>query len=455
VRVLFLLEQVDVLDLLEDPDDVNPGVGGTSYLILQLANRLNQHFHTIQDASKTISIGCWVRASKIQTYRGIEVVNISDEVTSSNDFDIAIATGGALVALGAGQIKINARKLVAWIHHPYDWEKINIAKRLKAEIVSIGSMQYLSNALIGGRHCRIENIFNSNAIKQCLNSQNNGNIRSTTDPLYINIGYMGALIPSKGFHTILEQWNEIRGAVEARGKQMRLHVIGGSTLYSYQQSHPELPCEIEYGTRIQKMIDSQKIGKDIISFYGVMDKRRYDIMASCDVAIVNPDGYGEAFPATILEWLCLGVPTITSKRFGLSDVGSHLPELCIKQSKEIGERLSYVLSLDQQQKNSLQQKCQSVASLYNSKQSLIVCQWSLLLDAVYSGLLEMPKERKIKCNKRLSMDEYPSGPVLLQLIRDYLDMQIIRLKNTAKAFLPPRNMLIHSDKQKENEKNNA
>ena len=161
-------------------------------------------------------------------------------------------------------------------------------------------------------------------------------------------------------------------------------------------------------------------------------------MASCDVAIVNPDGYGEAFPATILEWLCLGVPTITPQRFGLSDVATHLPDLCIKRAKDIGERLSYILSLNQQQQLSLQLRCLSVAEFYSAKQSLVLWQWSLLLDSLYERSINQQTsgtDDKRMLRECLGMDDYPSQYVITQLIRDYLDMQTIRLKRAAKTFV--------------------
>ncbi len=438
MKILFLLEQVEVLDLLDDPDEGNPGVGGTSYLILQLANRLHQEWKHHAANDNEITLGCWVAPSKCKHYRGMNVINISNQPRSGHTFDITVATGGALEALGEGQIFIDTKKLIAWIHHPYDWGKIKLAKRLNAEIVSIGSMQYFSNALIGGRHNRIENIFNVSGIRKHLGSPEGTRMGQTRSDDCINIGYMGALIPSKGFHTILEKWDGIRKSAARFNKKPKLQVIGGSTLYSYAQSHPSLPCELEYGTYIEKLMAREGIGSNDIFFHGVMGSNRYLVMAMCDLAIVNPEGYGEAFPATILEWLCLGIPALTSKRFGLSDVSSYVPELCLDGPNDLGKKIAHILELSTQERTQLERRCKGIADLYSSKQPHIVQQWSYLLNCVNENL---QKDRgghsrsKIPTDSRMKIDGYPTQRLLAQLIVDYLDMAMIRLKCKAKSIV--------------------
>ena len=436
MRVLFLLEQVEVLDLLDDPDEGNPGVGGTSYLILQLANRLYQEWKHHAANDHEITLGCWVAPSKCRHYRGMNVFNISNQAKGGHTFDITVATGGALEAIGTGQLIFDTKKLIAWIHHPYDWGKMRLAKRLNAEIVSIGSMQYFSNALIGGRHNRIENIFNASGIRKHLGSREGTGTGQTSSDNCVNIGYMGALIPSKGFHTIIENWDGIKKSTAGVNKKPKLQVIGGSTLYSYAQSHPSLPCELKYGTYIEKLMARKGIGSNDITFHGVMGSNRYQVMAMCDLAIVNPEGYGEAFPATILEWLCLGIPALTSKRFGLSDVASYVPELCLDGPNDLGKKITHILELSPQERTQLECRCKGIADLYSSKQPHIVQQWSYLLSCINENLQKDTggqSGRKIATDSRMKIDGYPTRRLLGQLIADYLDMALIRLKCKAKS----------------------
>ena len=437
MNVLFLLEQVEVLDLLGDPDDVNPGVGGTSYLILQLANRINQEWQHANRNEHEVILGCWVATSQHRHYRGMKVIHIAKDCDGCPDFDIAIATGGALEAIGAGEIAVKSTRLIAWIHHPFDWDKIGLAKKLGAEIVSIGLMQYMSNALIGGRHHHIENIFNATCIRNHAHSTATSTAQEPHDGHIVEMGYMGALIPSKGFHTILEQWDGIRSCLASLNKQPKLHVIGGSTLYSYNQSHPDLPCEREYGTYLKKLMADKAIDDEAITFYGVLGSDRYPIMAKCDLAIVNPEGYGEAFPATILEWLSLGIPTVTSKRFGLSDVASKIPELCLEQPKELGKTIAGLLNLDVHEREELQSRCMAIADLYSSKQAYIVQQWSYLLNGIHGEILRRGDARCANgrpFNPRITINDGINAKQLRQLAEDYLDMLVIRLKRKAKLL---------------------
>ena len=156
-------------------------------------------------------------------------------------------------------------------------------------------------------------------------------------------------------------------------------------------------------------------------------------MASCDFAIVNPEGYGEAFPATILEWLSLGVPTITARRFRLADVANYLPELSISKPTEIGQHAPKLLNLNTSEKRRLSLKCINIAQHYSSKQSHIVRQWMLLLEEVYSqaNINDISHKRL----PPLIIDEYPAMQMLQQLTKDWLDMRIIRTKHQIKRLV--------------------
>lgn len=439
MKVLFLLEQIEVLDLLADPSDVNPGVGGTSYLIPQLAHGIYSATKQRRSNQIELALGCWNGRSTQEDYNGIRVVNLKEPINdqcldqAQEVFDITIATGGALEAIDAGLVKIKTKQIVAWIHHPFDKRKISIAKKHRAHIVSIGAIQYLSNVLYQGRHIHIENLFSQAKIQEAAASSTRKATPLAKNSNTIHIGYMGSLIPSKGVHCVLSNWDSIKAIISARGKSIVLHVIGGSKLYSYEESHPYLPCEIHYGERLEKLIYSHGIKDNEIIFHGVLGEERYQLMADCDLAIVNPDGYGEAFPATILEWLSLGIPPITGNRFGLGDVARYIPELCIKRPKEIAKAITYCLDLEATQFKRLRRKCMRIASLYESKQKHIIGQWIFALECIADT--EHTKDQRTQRSKlkyAFQYDEYPTLPMAFQIFYDYLDMLWIELKNMSK-----------------------
>jgi len=438
MKILFLLEQVEVLELLHHPDDPNPGVGGTSYLIPQLAWRLADAWDQLEAGRHRVVLGCWQADSDLKAYHGLEVINLLDPAVSVDlHVDVAVATGGALEALDAGQFRLNCGRLVAWIHHPFDWQKLAIARRLNAELVSIGAMQYLSHVLIGGRHHQIENLFSDQAIQRIAEDAVQAAPLDGADPGVLRVGYMGALIPSKGFHCILEQWQAIQRVALERGRSLQVHVIGGSRLYSYQQSHPRLPCDRSYGDRLEHLMRLQGIGRQELVFHGVMGPERYGLMAGCQLAVVNPEGYGEAFPATILEWLSLGVPTITAGRFGLADVARYLPECTIRGPRQLAEVLARVWDLASQPGGRLAAHCRAVARLYSSKQPWILWQWIVLLESLDPALGAANSCHGL--NRRpLRSDGYPTAQMFGQLLRDYVDMVGLRIKGRLKALMASR-----------------
>lgn len=439
MKVLFLLEQIEVLALLEDPSDVNPGVGGTSYLIPQLAHRIYSETKHRRSNQIELALGCWNGRSTQDDYNGVRVVNLKEPINDQchdqveEVFDITVATGGALEAIDTGLAEIKTKQIVAWIHHPFDKRKISIAKKHRAHIVSIGAIQYLSNVLYQGRHIHIENLFGQAKIQEAAASSTRKATPLAKNANTIHIGYMGSLIPSKGLHCVLNNWASIKAIMSARGKSIVLHVIGGSKLYSYEESHPYLPCGIHYGERLEKLINNQGIEDNEIIFHGVLGKERYQLMADCDLAIVNPDGYGEAFPATILEWLSLGVPPITANRFGLGDVAQYIPELCIKKPKHIADAIAYCLDLEVAQFKRLRRKCMRIASLYDSKQKHIIEQWIFALECIAdSENANDPRTQGVTQKYAFQYDEYPTLPMTCQIFYDYLDMLWINLKNRSK-----------------------
>ena len=171
---------------------------------------------------------------------------------------------------------------------------VKVAKDLNLELVSVGKNQYLSNYLLIGPHNHIDNLFCSKRIrKTAFNNENFLSLKSKQDKNKLRIGYMGALVPSKGFHLIAENWNNFI-IFKKIGLTAILEVIGGSDLYDFEKGHKFIPCDKEYGNKIYPHIKNE-INKTIF-FHGTLNSKRYEIMKKCDIALFNPRGHGEAFP---------------------------------------------------------------------------------------------------------------------------------------------------------------
>ena len=58
-------------------------------------------------------------------------------------------------------------------------------------------------------------------------------------------------------------------------------------------------------------------------------------MKVCDIALFNPRGHGEAFPASILEWMSLSIPVISCLDYGCADVMTYNKFLTISNANKI------------------------------------------------------------------------------------------------------------------------
>lgn len=383
MKVVFIIEQPEILKKLINPDEPNPGFGGTSFTALRLAVAINKSLNYSLD---NLEIFLGTETLIIKNYHDIPVVDLS---TSNLSFDIAILTGGTLDKLINKKLKINARKFISWIRHPYDQDKFKKSKSLNADIVSVGKTQYISNIFIGGisKHHHIDNLFDANRIRKITNFNFEDFFarQKENNKKEIKIGYMGALIQSKGFHHIAESWEEIKRDVERLGYKPKLEVIGGAKLYGFTENHQNLPCDKNYGDKISFYLKNEI--NSSVRFHGTLGLERYNIMQNCDLAIINPNGDGEAFPATILEWLSIGVPTISSLNYGCGDVMSLLPSMVISNKYEIKNKILYYLKASSQRKLTLKKQALLISNLYTSNQNTIIEKWKFLLQKDSSNLL--------------------------------------------------------------------
>ena len=410
MNVLFVVEQAEILEHFKDPSGVNPGFGGTSFTTLRLALELAHYPDTTPGALKV-----WLGAehSSVQSYHGIPVAELTNHTTTC--WDVAILTGGSLDRLYSGTLQLKATRLLAWIRHPYDWDKIHKARKLNAELVSVGKAQFLSNVMIGGWHHHIDNLFCAERIRKAAGLQP---MSRPVDPENTwRVGYMGALVPSKGLHELAEHWQSICAMLRTKGKEPHLDVIGGAGLYAFKEGHPRLPCSQTYGTTLERLFGAEL--QRSVQFHGTLGVERYQIMRHCKVAVVNPSGQGEAFPATILEWLALGIPVISSQRYGCADAMQHLPTTTIYKLEEIPETINTLASMTPEKLQDLQRHCSRVADLFASKQPLIVNQWRLLLQ----------QQTHVS-----TINEYLPGHIYGLLARQWVAMQAQRLKNKLRRW---------------------
>ena len=372
MKILIYLEQKKIIDLMFSDKQVNPGVGGTTYTSARLAIEIQK------EANKNnldFQITLFTKNPTKNKFFNLDV--ISEEEAFKNKWDITLLSGNIIEKIYKNKIQINSKRTLIWTRHPFDENFVKAVKDLKFELVSVGKNQYLSNFLLIGPHNHIDNLFCAKRIrKSAFNDENLLDLKFKQDKNKIRIGYMGALVPSKGFHLIAENWHEITSSLKKIGKIAILEVIGGSDLYDFDKGHKFIPCDKEYGNKIYPHIKNE-INKTIF-FHGTLNSKRYEIMKLCDIALFNPRGYGEAFPASILEWMSLSIPVISCMEYGCADVMTYNRYLTISNEKEITNKLIKFSMLAEKEKMELKKLSFTISNYFSSKQKFIIYQWILL-----------------------------------------------------------------------------
>ena len=374
MRILIYLEQSKIIEKMKSKFEVNPGFGGTTYTAARLAIELKK-----ESDKNNLDFEITLFTNNPLKNEFFNVKVISREQAFADKWDIALLTGNVIQNMYDKNIKINSERTFVWSRHPFDEKMIKVAKKFKYEFVSVGKNQYLTNYLLLGTHNHIDNLFCSKRIRKTVyNNENFFSRNLKQENGVIRIGYMGALVPSKGFHLIAKKWNEISLSLKNIGIKPILEVIGGADLYDFQKGHEYLPCANEYGKKIYPYIKDD-INKTVF-FHGTLNSDRYKIMENCDVALFNPRGHGEAFPATILEWMALSIPVISCLDFGCADVMTYNQFLTIKNENEITKKLLEFVKLKKHEIIKLKQMSFLTANYFSSNQESIIYQWILLFN---------------------------------------------------------------------------
>ncbi len=372
MRILIYLEQSKILEKMIDEYQVNPGVGGTTYTSARLAIEIQKES---DKNNLNFQITLFTKNPIKDKFFNLRV--ISEKDAFQKNWDVTLLTGNIIENIYKNKIKLFSKRTFIWTRHPFDKNMVKVAKNFNFELISVGKNQYLSNFSLFGEHNHIDNLFCAKRIrKSAFNNENLLCLQPKKDKTKLRIGYMGALVPSKGFHLIAENWNLISSSLKDIGLTPILEVIGGSDLYDFEKGHKFIPCDKKYGNKIYTYIKNE-INKTIF-FHGTLNSNRYKIMKECDIALFNPRGHGEAFPASILEWMALSIPVISCLDYGCADVMAYSRSLVIKNEKEIANKLLEFAMLKKNEREELKKLSYTISNYFSSNQESIIYQWILL-----------------------------------------------------------------------------
>ncbi|WP_281996157.1 glycosyltransferase family 4 protein [Ruegeria faecimaris] len=145
-----------------------------------------------------------------------------------------------------------------------------------------------------------------------------GNVEKDSDLIV----YLGAMIPVKGFGVLARAWPRVVAAHPAA----RLAVIGSARLY--RRENPVGAWGLADERFEADQIRPHLAGPDgrphpSISFLGVLGTEKIALMRRAGMGVVNPSGRGENCPGSAIEFLAAGTPVVSIAREGLLDVVTH------------------------------------------------------------------------------------------------------------------------------------
>ena len=349
----------------------NPGAGGTQFTSIRFALALAAERPDWQVVL--------VNNTKIQLEHaplGIEQEIFQDPSEFFNDFTcdrsgVIVATAAILKRIDLAILKRIEGHILCWSRHPFDLSIRKLTKQVKFKgIVCVGTYQFYSNRNVKANVHHIQNIF-------ILPTLDNRNDDFKLDSQSLQIVYLGALIPAKGFLEVAKSWQ----ALKTRFPGVTLHVIGSAATHGLRFDSELIPASTEFAAGILHFIPKSDIEGGNVIFHGNLGEEKFDIIRKCDLAILNPKGYTEAFPASPLECMACGTPVIASDDYGMSDAMRFFPELVINGHKNILKKVEWVVE-DPLRYRELQQRSLSVARWFSLQTDLIITRWIRLLESV-------------------------------------------------------------------------
>ena len=308
MKVAFYLNNEKIYKTdFSDIEKGNPGVGGSEYLCVLIANELckRNNIDTILLADKdsifpkTLKYSvCGNLSNSLKRYHNIIDIFIID----SKKFDFKYA------------YNYPNTKFILWINNKMDFDKMKKCIKISniIKLVHVGREMYdlYRDTLIFPKTTFIYNAVSLNSLKYY------SNLASITERDNIVV-YIGSLIPSKGFHLLAKAWPKILKAVP----DAKLFVMGSGSLYNRNMKLGIYGiAESSYENVFMPYLTDND-GKVLhsVHFLGIVGREKNDILSKCKVGVPNPSGVSETFGYTAVEMQIMGCAVTTIKCPGYID----------------------------------------------------------------------------------------------------------------------------------------
>ncbi len=361
---------------------MNPGIGGTQFTALKLALFLAKY-----EKNWTVNVVNSYQLNIINSPNNLNqiICDTFEEFLSlpeviNGKYTVIVAYRQLLQKAKFKSLNIMRNRIIAWSRHPFDIKLKRIGLSFAA-VVCVGTYQYYSMKKLYSSLWHIQNIFIEPDNKPALLDL--PSIANDT----LRLLYLGALSPGKGFLHIAKAWNTIKNTYQSA----ELHVIGSGSLYGEKSNYDIIPADKVFADKIFTYIPKQDIVDKKVIFYDNLGENKFEIMQKCHVALLNPTGKTEAFPASPLECMSLGIPVIAANDYGMSDTMRFFPELALEKPEDIPCYVEKLVN-DENRYLELQQRAITVSSWYALQLPQIITRWKRLINMVLSYDRTIPNQ---------------------------------------------------------------
>ncbi len=312
MKLGMLLEDKRITDVdLSCPQNGNPGIGGTSYMFLQLAHFLNKY-------DKNIEITLY-RSGKCKVEDFLNEEQVENEIEALNH--INTESCDLILFSSRDKTKEFYNKLdkigvpaVGWAHNflsSSEADMINDCIAVK-RLVFVGKQEYDHYI-----DCKV--IDKSTYIYNMFDSDREEYFR--VDDYDLSVVYMGSLVPQKGFHILAKNWK----AIIEKVPEAKLHVIGGGNLYfkDLKMGSYGIADENYEKMFMPYLTDEKDELLPSVIFHGTMGHEKIDLINRAAVGVMNPTSDTETFGLSAIEMEACGVPVVTRGKNGLLDTTLH------------------------------------------------------------------------------------------------------------------------------------
>lgn len=297
---------VDCSDLTKG----NPGIGGTEYCILLLAQMYKAYYPSDNVILIVSRQGMLPKVDQVIVEEDLYAV---PGIAHREGADVLVVSslhdGQYLNQKFFNQVALFQQKTITWCHNyclsQYCNELVS-CDYVRANVF-VGRQQYdryVDHAVIK-KSTYIYNMYPMEDVPE-----------RDSDFLPV-VTYIGSLVPLKGFQVLAAAWKDILEQVP----EAQLYVIGSGQLYNRNEKLGRFGiAEENFENMFMKgLTDEKGVILPSVHFLGVMGTEKRDVILKTAVGVVNPTGRTETFGISALDFESLGVPAVTIAKGGFLD----------------------------------------------------------------------------------------------------------------------------------------